>query len=400
MEIEKPYLFIEINDDQFIFLAIKYDEDFNFKVLHSTSTKSEGISGGKIVNVEISSKIIKEHLNIIEKKIDFIFKNAIIINDQNNFNCINISGFKRLSGSQILDENISYILNNIKKLVLDHEPSKSLVHLFNSNFILDHTFLKNPPIGLYGDFYSQHLTFFLLPKNDLKNLKLVLNNCHINIQRIILKPFVQGLEKIINKEVKETFSIINIGKNRSNISIFNNMSFVYSEEFNFGTDIIMKDISKVCSLNFENVKKMFSQLNFDNINEDKNVQYLDKKYFENMTFRKISLDHVNDIITARANELVDLIYKKNINLENLKHEIKFLYISFEDLNILKNLRQNFQRIFSEKKNIIFEKVTQDEHLNPCLMSAELIGKGWEKEAIPTIQTKKSIISRIFSTFFK
>jgi len=34
------------------------------------------------------------------------------------------------------------------------------------------------------------------------------------------------------------------------------------------------------------------------------------------------------------------------------------------------------------------------------VSAELIGKGWEKEAIPTIQTKKSIISRIFSIFFK
>ena len=45
-------------------------------------------------------------------------------------------------------------------------------------------------------------------------------------------------------------------------------------------------------------------------------------------------------------------------------------------------------------------MTQDEHLNACLMSAELIGKGWEKEAIPTIQTKKSIISRIFSIFFK
>ena len=57
MEIGKPHLFIEINDDNFIFLVIKYDEDFNFKVLHSTSAKSEGVSDGKIINVEISSKI-------------------------------------------------------------------------------------------------------------------------------------------------------------------------------------------------------------------------------------------------------------------------------------------------------------------------------------------------------
>ena len=32
-------------------------------------------------------------------------------------------------------------------------------------------------------------------------------------------------------------------------------------------------------------------------------------------------------------------------------------------------------------------------------SAELIAKGWEKEAIPIVLTKKSIISRIFSSFF-
>ena len=33
-----------------------------------------------------------------------------------NFNCesLNISGFKRLNGSQILKENISYILNSLK----------------------------------------------------------------------------------------------------------------------------------------------------------------------------------------------------------------------------------------------------------------------------------------------
>jgi len=349
MEIEKPYLFIEVNDHRFIFLAVKFDEDFNFEILYSISAKSEGVLEGKITNIENSSKIIKENLDIIEKKIGFVFKNATVISDQDNFNCLNISGFKRLNGSQIIDENISYILNNIKKSVLDNEPNKSLIHLFNSNFILDDVVLKNPPIGLHGEFYNQHLTFFLLPKNDLKNLKLVLNNCDINVERIILKSFVQGLEKIVKKEIKETFAIINMKKNKSDISIFNNMSFVYSESFHFGTDIIMKDVSKVCSLNFEVIKRIFSELNFSNINEDGREEYLDKKYFKDKVFRKIRLGHVNDIITARVNELVNLIYKDNINLKNLENEIKLIYISFEDSNILKNLMENFQKFFSDKK---------------------------------------------------
>ena len=397
MEIKKPYLFIEFNDEKFVFLVVKYDEDFNFKVIHSVSAKSEGVSKGRIFDIEASSNIIKDNLALIEKKIDFIFKNVIVINEQENFSCVNISGFKKLDGSQIIDENISYILNNIKKLVLDNEPNKSLVHLFNSSFILDNVSLKNPPIGLYGEFYNQHLTFLLLPKNDLKNLKLVLNNCHLNVERIIFKPFILGLKKITEKETQETFAMINVGKSKINVSIFNNFSFIYSETFHFGTDLLMRDVSKVCSLNLNSVEKIFSELNFNNINDEK---YLDEKYFNNAVFRKISLQHINEIILARIDEIAELVYKNNINLKNLKNEIKHIYISFEDSNVLKNLRQNFERIFTKEKNTVFEEKTQDEHLHPCLTSAELIGKGWEREAIPTIQTKKSIISRIFSAFFK
>tara|TARA_B100000579_G_scaffold194927_1_gene159324 strand:- start:1221 stop:2423 length:1203 start_codon:yes stop_codon:yes gene_type:complete len=400
MEIEKPYLFLEVNDEEFVFLIVKYDEDFNFKVIHSVSAKSEGILKGRILDIEASSNIIKENLTLIEKKIDFIFENVIIINEQENFSCVNISGFKKLGGSQVIDENISYILNNIKKLVLDNEPNKSLVHLFNSSFILDNVSLKNPPIGLHGEFYNQHLTFLLLPKNDLKNLKLVLNNCHLNIERIIFKPFILGLKKIIEKEAQKTFAMINIGKNKTNVSIFDNFSFIYSETFHFGTDLLMRDVSKVCSLDLNSVEKIFRELNFNSINVINNEQHLDEKYFSSTVFRKISLQHINEIVVARIDEIADLIYKNNINLKNLKNEIKHIYFSFEDLNVLKNLRKNFEKIFEDKKNIVFEEKTQDEHLLPCLTSAELIGKGWEREAIPTIQTKKSIISRIFSAFFK
>ena len=68
MEINKPYLFIEINDEKFVFLVVEYNEDFNFKVIDSLIIKSEGVLQGKIIDVNASSKIIKENLNLIEKK--------------------------------------------------------------------------------------------------------------------------------------------------------------------------------------------------------------------------------------------------------------------------------------------------------------------------------------------
>ena len=163
MEIDQPYLFVEINDKNFNFLVVKYDENFDFKIVHSETVKSEGISDGKVIDLLNISKIIKEILNLIENKISFTFKSATIISDQNTYKCINVSGYKNLLGSQVTDDDISFILNDIKKIISDNQPNESLIHLFNSKFVLDKNNIEKIPIGLYGEFYNQHLTFFLLP---------------------------------------------------------------------------------------------------------------------------------------------------------------------------------------------------------------------------------------------
>ncbi len=396
MEINKPYLIVEINDSKFNFLVIKYDENFDFKVLHSSSINSDGVSNGKVKNIKIASNLIKSNLDNIEKIVGFTFKNATVVNNQNNYNCINVSGFKNLAGSQITKDDISFILNDLRKIISDSQPNNSLIHLFNSNFILDKNIVKSLPIGLHGEFYNQHLTFFLLPTNDLKNLKLIFHNCHISIERIIFKYFADGINFISNNKVSDFFIKINIDKKRSNISIFKNLSFIFSEDFLFGSDIIMKDVKKACSLDEDTVQNIFDRLSFSKL--ENNNSFLEKDYFTKDNYKKISLKFLDQIVSARIEELLNIILKKNINLKYLSKHID-IYFSFEDKNILKNLQYNFSKNFTDKQKIIFNPQTQDEQFRSCLGSAELIGKGWEREALPIIQTKKSVISRIFSTFF-
>ncbi|OUX54343.1 MAG: hypothetical protein CBE47_01150 [Pelagibacteraceae bacterium TMED287] len=397
MEIHKPYLFIEIDDKNFVFLTVEYNEENNFKILDSFSINSEGITDGKVINADTCSRVIRDSLDIIEKKIKFNFKNVTVVNNQDNFQCINISGFKKLDGSQILNQDISFILNNIKNLINDCEQQKSLIHLFNSNFILDNNTLDNLPVGLHGEFYSHDLTFYLLPKNDLRNIKLVFNKCEINVERIICKKFVEGIDLIKNNG--NSFTVINLRKEKSHVSIFINSSFVYSESFSFGTDIIMRDVSKICSLDLKIVKKIFSSLSFDEKNKDYNNAYLEKKFFEGSNFRKISISHLKDIIDARIKELVNLIHKSNINLKYFNTKNNIVCFKFEDESIPQSCKSIFKNNYREKDEVRFISSDKDEHLKGCINSAELTSKGWEKEAIPIIQTKKSIISRIFSSIF-
>ena len=69
-----------------------------------------------------------------------------------------MSGFKKLNGNQIISEDISYILNDIKSKLEKIEKEKTIMHIFNTKYCLDSKLSKNLPIGLFGDFYSHQLT--------------------------------------------------------------------------------------------------------------------------------------------------------------------------------------------------------------------------------------------------
>ncbi|MDC1095920.1 hypothetical protein OAS47_01220 [Pelagibacteraceae bacterium] len=396
MQIKKPYLLIEINENNIKFLVVEFKENLEFDVCDSFIVDSAGITGGRITNILDLSQIIKKQLNLIEKKIGYIFKTTTVVYDYRDVKCINISGFKKLSGSKIMSEDISFILNDVKKTILENEINYSLIHLFNTNFVLDKVSIKNLPIGLHGDFYNQHLTFFLLPKNEIKNLNIVLNNCHIESERIISKSFVRGIDLLKKEQADKTIILVNIGQKMSNISIYKNLSFLYCENFTFGTDIIIKDISKVCSLNFELAKDLFNKLNFFNSAKD---DYIPENYFKDVTYRKISNQLVEKIILARSEEIIDIIYNKNINLSHLIRKDSIVNVAFEVENYNKNLKNYFRNLFYLKEIIFANQDIQVSQFKDCLAAASLIGKGWEKEAIPIIQTKKSIISRIFEKLF-
>ena len=398
MQIKKPYLFIELDDYKIVVSVIKYDEGLNYNIIHERTVESEGILNGKVIDIQSASNIIKKIINEIEEKIEFIFASTSIIFNPDKINCLNVSGYKKLNGSKVSKDDVTYILNDIKSEISSKEKNFSLVHLLNSSFSIDSDNLENLPLGLFGEFYNQNMTFFLVEKNVLKNIKLLINRCGLNIDRIVLRPFVEGINLLSKNIINKNFVSIRLGEKRSNLYLFKERSFIFSQEFNFGVDIIIKDISKLCSLKYEEVEVMLNKLNLEKIS-DNNENFLDKKYFINSPFREVKEKLVIEVIKSRFEELFEIFYEKNINLAYFRKTNQDIYICIENLKYLKNFKKIVEKIIPNNFKLVFSNEVDTEKNIACLGAAELLGKGWEKEAIPIIQTKKSIISRFLSDLF-
>ena len=94
MNVDTPILFIEISDSKYNFIVIEYDDDQNIKVVEKVIASSEGIIKNKITNIHQASKAIKKNVEIIEKKLNYVFKDVNVIIENFDTTCVNISGFK------------------------------------------------------------------------------------------------------------------------------------------------------------------------------------------------------------------------------------------------------------------------------------------------------------------
>ena len=398
MQTDTPSLFVEINNTNYIFVVGKYNENQKLEILEKLITPSKGIYKNKFTNINEVSDIIKKNIEIIEKKINFIFKDLILIIDNFDYSCVNISGFKKLDGSQVLKENISYILNSLKLAITENEKQKTILHIFNSKSVLDGTMVENLPIGLFGDFYNHELTFFLIRNNDLKNIKQIFNKINLNVKKIFLKNFSEGVQLINQEKNTETFFKIKLSKDESHISFFENSAFRYSENFNFGTDLIFKDIAKVCSIDKETIKDFLSDKFSKNKVFDDN-EFLEEKYFTKQNYRKIRKKLIVDIASARIDEIANIIFSSNTNIRTFKLENVKIYLIIKDNLIIDNFKDYFKLYFSNE-NKYASHIIDDFDMNELIINtANLITHGWKKEAIPVTQIKNSLITRIFKTLF-
>ncbi len=396
MENNSPILLIEINDFNYIFIAGRTNDHNNFTIINHKKVPLQGISNQRVCDLNLVSKIISENIYLIEQKINYTFKELILVID--NFNCslINFTGFKKLNGSQLAKDNVTYILNDLKSKLLETEEEKKILHIFNSNYLLDKKKISNLPIGLFGNFYSHELSFFLINNNDHKNLKYIFDKCNLRIKKIISKNFILGT-KIINENTNlETFLNIEISDNNININFFENSAFRYFQKFDFGTNLIINDISKVIALKNQTVRNILNNSSFSK--EDMN-NFIEEELFDKQTFRKIKKQLVCDIASARIQEIAEIAINKNINLKSfLKRNLKiFLKINDEPnqkcfKNIYKNTFSNHNEYdLNFMKNFTDEEIYED--------ALNLVQYGWKKEAVPIVQEKKSLISRFFDLLF-
>ena len=389
-------LYLEIDNLSFIFLVGEKDQHDNFKIVYKLELPLKGIDNNRITDLEEVSDVIKKNVYIIEQELSHTFKEIVLILENFNPTFINLSGYKNLNGSQILRENITYILNTLKSFIDKFEPKKKILNIFNSKFCLDDKKVDNLPIGLFGDFYSHELSFILINSNDYKNLQIVFDKINLKIKKILIKNFIKGVNISNNYKQFDTFFYIKLNENNTSVIYFENNSLKQEQRFEFGTNVVLKDISKITSLNIDEIKMILDKIE---LSEDiLEYELIDKSFFQKNIYKKIKKKLIYEIAFARIKEMSEIILFKNINFSYYNKFPNNIFLEIDDKLQLKCLKEIYRKNFITYKNynIDFVNISKNSMMNTA---SKLVHFGWKNEAIPISESKKSKIAKFFEAIF-
>jgi len=202
-----------------------------------------------------------------------------------------------------------------------------------------------------------------------------------------------GVELFSTKELQSGVILLNFGSKKTSLGLFKNLALIHSITFPIGTEHIINDLSKVCSLETEESSKIKDSFNFifeNNQNLFDENNFLKKEFFINSKYRKISKSLIFNIIRARLDEIFEMTKKQLIHTGFNFNSRAGIFLTGEgsDLKNIERYCQNFLKLNTKIRN---EKNLEKNFL-ACFGGIRIISEGWETEAIP--ETKVKSIEKI------
>ena len=342
--------FIFISNSGLVCKIFRVSDDKKIVLIGESYSSSEGIQNSIVLNIDLASKSVRNCISEAEKKAKINLSEINILFEPANLLSTRVTKYKKLGGSKIYKEDISYLISEGKNQVLSNDVKRSILHTYNFNYVVDNVKFLSEPINIYADFFSHELSFLTLPKNIFKNITQVFNNCELKINRFLLNSFALGVENLTNEEINNGCLIINFENKNMNLIFFLMGSIIFYKTLPISIGHIIMDISKGCSLSLSEAQKIFQHYGIiEKIDlkkeKSKKNHYINKSFFTESKYRKISENLIFEIISSRSEEIIEFINKNinhsGLNLENLQ-KVYFYGNAYEVRGVEKFLSDNLQ----------------------------------------------------------
>ena len=311
----KHFLAIDIGTSKTIAILASMGDEL--AISGTGIVKSRGIKKGVITNIDEAAKSIKEAV-----------KNAKII-----------AGIE--TNKAIVGISTSYT-KSVKSYGIVNVPSKEITikeinraiqsAMYNANIPADYVTLQaipydfkvddlneiDDPAGMTGSRLEVSLHLVIAQKNGIDNIKKTLSLAGLEIENIVSTAYASSLAVLKEDEKELGVCVIDIGATVSDIALFTNNAFRYSNTLLVGSHHITNDLSMALHTPISDAEAI--KIKFEEYLKEGNDLIEISVIGNEQEKQKASLNTITQIISARVEETF-LLLNKIVEESGLKSRI-------------------------------------------------------------------------------
>ncbi len=324
---------LDIGSDK-IKLVVSEIHNNNSFVLACSEVNSKGIKKGYIVNPDDAIVSVKECFKRINEVLGIKINNVILTVPSDAGEFIKSEGYTTINR----DENVvngDDIVRALQASVYNKvSPNMELINIMPLDYIIDEKVIVDDPKGKTASRLTVNSVLGLVPKKNVYGIFSLLNTMNIKVTDVCfggLADYYQFKKKAMDET---DVAVVNIGKDKTEISIISKGILVGNNVLNIGGRNIDRDISYVYDLSLKEsvkLKEKFAMAHKKHASTSDSYECLTKNG-ENV---KINQYEVSEIVYERIKEILEFS-KKEINVLT-KKEISYIIITggtteIEDFN--------------------------------------------------------------------
>jgi len=199
------------------------------EIIFEKALKDIHMDGTKEINLYILENFLKKNIFEIEKKLKKFIKSIYLLIDNNDIYSINFSIKNKVDIISLDTKIVNDLLVDAKSCCKDTLKNKSILHIKIDKFYIDNNYYDFFPDKKNCKNFSIDLSFICLPNDILKDIKKLLSEYQISVDKAFSYSYLKSLLNDKNKNIYEIAQKITSGHIENEVSIIDkspkNMGF-------------------------------------------------------------------------------------------------------------------------------------------------------------------------------
>ena len=220
--------------------------------------QSRGVKGGAVVDLVECEQAVRQAVSLAERMAKVRVESVLLSVSGGRLQGQLIEAAADIRGNTVTPADISRVTST----GMHHATGvgRTVLHALPVGYSLDGVKGIRDPRGMVARQFGVDMNVVTADATVARNLMLVVERCHLNVEAMAASPYVAGLSVLTDDEADLGAAVVEMGAGTTTIAIYSGGRFVHASGFSVGGQHVTMDLARglsACIADAERIKTLY-----------------------------------------------------------------------------------------------------------------------------------------------